>query len=218
MLRTVTPELLDNDSGTPREITDSLADLRFINRAFGGISTTEKLVRRVVRESGTRELSLLEVAAGSGDVPLAVSRRLAPDVHLDVTLLDCNASHLPSNAKIVIGDALALPFEGNSYDIVSCALFAHHLEPDEVARFAREALRVARTAVLINDLRRNTLHLALIRAGMPLYRSRLTRHDAVASVRRAYTEDEMRGMLEPIGNRVDITRHYLFRMGIILWK
>lgn len=218
MLRTVTPELLDNDTGTPREIADSLADLRFFNRAFGGIDTTEQLVRRVVRESRARELSLLEVAAGSGDVPLTVQRRLAPDVRLRVTLLDSNASHLPANAPTVVANALALPFADDSFDIVSCALFVHHLEPDEVPLFASEALRVARRAVLINDLRRGTLHLALIYAGMPLYRSRLTRHDAVASVRRAYTECEMRSMLEPLGQRINITRHYLLRMGVILWK
>lgn len=218
MLRTVTQELLDSDSGTPREIAESLADLRWINRAFGGTSTTETLVRRVVHEIGTRELSLLEIAAGSGDIPLTVRRRLAPDVRLDVTLLDANASHLPANATTVIGDALALPFADNSFDIVSCALFAHHLEPEELARFAREALRVARLAVLINDLRRSALHLAFAYAGMPLYRSRLTRHDSVASVRRAYTEQEMNAMLQPLGTMFDITRHYMFRMGVILWK
>src|SRR5947199_5866128 len=36
---------------------------------------------------------------------------------------------------------------------------------------------------LINDLVRSWLHLAFVYTGMPLYRSRLTRHDAPASVR-----------------------------------
>ena len=39
MRRTVTPELLDSDSGTPAEVAASLADLNFINRWFGGIAT-----------------------------------------------------------------------------------------------------------------------------------------------------------------------------------
>ena len=82
-----------------------------------------------------------------------------------------------------------------------------------------EALRVCRSAVLINDLVRGALHLSLVYAGLPLYRSRLTRHDAPASVRQAYTPEEMRGLLAKTNAaRVEVHRHYLFRMGVIAWK
>ena len=74
-------------------------------------------------------------------------------------------------------------------------------------------------AVLINDLIRDPFHLALVYAGLPLYRSRVTRHDAPASVRQAYTVQEMRAMLaHTSAARVEIRRHYLFRMGVIAWK
>jgi hypothetical protein len=54
---------------------------------------------------------------------------------------------------------------------------------------------------------------------MPLYRSRLTRHDAPASVRQAYTPEEMQRLLaKSTAARVEIHRHYLFRMGVIVWK
>jgi hypothetical protein len=56
-------------------------------------------------------------------------------------------------------------------------------------------------------------------AGYPLYRSRLTRHDGPASVRQAYTAEEMRNMLaESRAARVEVSLHYLFRMGVIAWK
>jgi hypothetical protein len=56
-------------------------------------------------------------------------------------------------------------------------------------------------------------------AGLPLYRSRLTRHDAPASVRQAYTPEEMQVLLEQTrASRTEIHRHYLFRMGVIAWK
>jgi hypothetical protein len=54
---------------------------------------------------------------------------------------------------------------------------------------------------------------------LPLFRSRITWHDAPASVRRAYTCDEMRALLADAGARkVEVSRHYLFRMGVLLWK
>jgi len=47
----------------------------------------------------------------------------------------------------------------------------------------------------------------------------LTRHDAPASVRAAYTPEEMRGLIaQTAAARVEILRHYLFRMGVIVWK
>jgi len=78
---------------------------------------------------------------------------------------------------------------------------------------------VCRKAVLINDLIRHWLHLALVHAGWPLYRSRITRHDAPASVRQAYAPDEMIELLEQTnGSQIEISRHFLFRMGVVIWK
>jgi hypothetical protein len=220
MLRQAIPELLDTDAGTATEIRGSLRDLRFINAWFGGVRTTTALVEQVAGQTGKRFLSLLEVAAGSGYVPECTRASLhRRGIELSPTLLDRSASHLNSSRPAVAADALALPFAGASFDLVSCSLFAHHLEPEELVHFVGEGLRVCRLAVLINDLIRHPLHLFLVYAGFPLYRSRLTRHDAPASVRRAYTMDEMRALLAPAGAaRLELSRHYLFRMGVIVWK
>lgn len=220
MKRVVTAELLDTDSGTPAEVAASLGDLRRFNRWLGGISTTEEMIRRVVRGRTASSLSLLEVAAGSGYVPETVRERLqSHGLKLQVTLLDRAPSHLNGGNRAVAGDALALPFRDASFDLVSCTLFAHHLSPDELVHFVNEGLRVCRNAVLINDLVRRSLHLSLVYAGLPLYRSRITRHDAPASVRQAYTPDEMQALLKRTrALRTEIHRHYLFRMGVIAWK
>lgn len=220
MRRVVRPELLDSDNGTPAEVAASLADLRRINRWFGGTSTTYRLVRRVVERTGRTELSLLDVAAGSGDIPHAVQARLLrAGVRLEVTLLDRALTHLPRHHPAVVGDALTLPFRDASFDLVSCALFLHHLEPEEIVRCVDEALRAARVAVLLNDLRRHPLHLALVYAGMPLYRSRLTRHDGPISIHRSYTSAEMLELLRQTrATSWEMKHTYLFRMGVVVWK
>ncbi|MBZ5704684.1 MAG: methyltransferase domain-containing protein [Acidobacteriia bacterium] len=220
MRRVVTPELLDTDSGTPAEIAGSLADLRLINRWFGGAATTCSMIELVARKLQASALSFLEVAAGSGDVPEFVRRHLQKrGVQLQTTLLDRAHSHLTNGKQAVVGDALALPFGDGSFDLVGCGLFAHHLSPEQLKDFVSEALRVCRVAVLINDLVRHPLHVALVYAGYPLYRSRLTRHDGPASVRAAYTPHEMQTLLQQTkAARVEIQRHYLFRMGAIAWK
>jgi ubiquinone/menaquinone biosynthesis C-methylase UbiE len=221
MRRVPTLELLDTDAGTPAEISASLSDLKRVNRWFGGVNTTRSLVEQVSQASGERKLSLLEVAAGSGDVPGLVRDQCARNgIDLRVTALDRSPAHLNSPAvRAVAGDALALPFRDGSFDLVSSCLFFHHLAPEQAVLFLNEALRVCRKAVLINDLVRSPLHLMLVYAGFPLYRSRLTRHDAPASVRQAYTPQEIRDLLQRTNAaRVEISRHYLYRMGVTAWK
>ena len=102
---------------------------------------------------------------------------------------------------------------------MSCSLFAHHFDPDPLRVLVAEASRVSRRAVLINDLIRSRLHLLLVYLGLPLFRSRITWHDAPASVQAAYTVAEMRLLLAGLPFRqISISRHLLFRMGVILWK
>ena len=219
MNRTPTAELLDSDAGHPQEIASSLADLRRINRWFGGISTTAHLIRKVAAQSGKKNLALLDVAGASGDVAAAVSKCVGRErIRLRITLLDKNSSHLKDEFKAVVADALELPFRDKSFDLVACSAFVHHLEPEEIVQYTNEALRVARVAALINDLRRSSLHLALVYAGLPLFRSRLTWHDAPASVARSYTPEELQAILsKTAAARIEISRHYLFRMGAIAW-
>jgi ubiquinone/menaquinone biosynthesis C-methylase UbiE len=221
MQRVVIPELLDSDAGTPEEVRAALRDLRLINRCFGGTSTTASLLRRIAEKTGKRELSVLDVGAGPGDSSLGAADDVADDgIEVRVTLMDRAATHMPRNGiPAIVGDALELPFTGGSFDVVTSCLFVHHLEPAQVVQHMGEALRVCRVAAVINDLNRSAAHVALVYAGLPLFRSRITWHDAPASVRRAYTPAELREILERTGAaRLDITAHYLFRIGAIAWK
>jgi ubiquinone/menaquinone biosynthesis C-methylase UbiE len=238
MQRVDAPEILDSDACSPADVETTLRDLGRVNRWFGGVATTLKMVEGAAQAFGVRHFSLLEVAAGSGEVPQMVQQRLARrGITLDVTLLDRAWSHLLSGNRVgenrggeeripknhsVVADALSLPFGDGAFDLVSCNLFVHHLNVQQLAQFVREGLRVSRRAVLINDLVRHPLHLALAYAGYPIMRSRVAWLDGLTSVRRAYVPDEVRSMLasafSQAAAQVEISRNYLFRMGAIVWK
>jgi len=234
MRRIDAPEILDSDECTLCDTQAALRVIGRINRWFGGIATTQKLVERVVRATRVNHFSLLEVASGLGEVPRTVGKNLENHgITLDITLLDVARSHLPhlragaanheGKNRGVVGDALSLPFEDDSFDLVSCSLFAHHLNPARLARFLNESLRVSRRALLINDLIRDPLHLALVYASFPIMLNRVAWLDGLTSVRRAYTLFEIRHALnaaftETSLPEVELSRHYLFRMGVIAWK
>jgi len=220
MKRLMVPELLDTDSGTPQEVSDSLADLRMFNRRFGGVRAMSALLRQVAGQRHLKELDWLDVAGGAGDVvTLTLESLRKAGIIVHPVVLDRAASHLNGSRLNVCGDALALPFRDASFDVVGSSLFVHHLRPEELAQFAKEALRVARHAFVINDLIRSPVHYAVALAGRAIYRSRLTRHDAPASVRAAYTVDEVLPILEESGAAaVSLQTFYFYRMGLIAWK
>jgi ubiquinone/menaquinone biosynthesis C-methylase UbiE len=222
MQRVDSEEILDSNLCPAREVETSLRDLCRMNRWFGGVSTTRKLIERISAVTGKKHFCVLEVAAGFGEVPRAAAAQLSHQgITLEITDLDRVPNHLKHDHRALVADALALPFPDSTFDLVSCSLFAHHLKPEQLKRFGEEACRVSRCAVLINDLIRNPIHLGLVYAGFPLMRSYISRNDGVASVRRAYTPDEMREMLSSCQKpapRIEISRHYLFRMGVIVWK
>jgi ubiquinone/menaquinone biosynthesis C-methylase UbiE len=232
MQRVDAEEILDSGGCSLRDTRGALVVLGRINRWFGGVATTQKMVERVAQATGAKNFSLLEVAAGLGEVPEQVCSQVARrGIALDITLLDRAHSHLPvrnhgnrdraAKNPSIVADALALPFGDGAFDLVSCSLFAHHLNTQSLAQFMREGLRVSRRALLINDLIRHPVHLALVYASFPIMRSRVAWLDGLTSVRRAYVPEEIRSVLASACSshvRVELSCNYLYRMGMIVWK
>jgi ubiquinone/menaquinone biosynthesis C-methylase UbiE len=225
MERVVEDEWLDDDRGTPVEVDAALDAITLANRRFGGLRLHARLLKRALtRVPRGRRPHILEVASGRADVLKASLVRLG--VNPEITLLDRSAAHLPDRRTwpatlpvphLLTGDALALPLADASADIVSCCLFLHHLEPPEVARFLAEAQRVARVAVIINDLERKAVHHRLARLNRIIDPSRISRHDGPASVHRAYTYRELARMLANTGSSFVLERAWLYRLGAVLW-
>jgi ubiquinone/menaquinone biosynthesis C-methylase UbiE len=215
MRRTLVAELLDSDAGSADEVRASLRDLDRINRWFGGVHTTARMLRRMAHHSNGKRISALDVAAASSQVMVLAAERAG--VKLDVTRLDRAASHFQGQGGVV-GDALRLPFRDGAFDVVHSCLFLHHLPAPEADLFLQDALRVARIAVLVNDLRRDQFHWLSVKVASPILFSRITQHDGPASVRQAYSRDELVAIAEATGARTEIKRSFFFRFAMILWK
>jgi ubiquinone/menaquinone biosynthesis C-methylase UbiE len=215
-------ELLDDDSVSDEAAAESLGDLRLVNRWFGGVHTTADLLRRAMRAAGLASASVLEVAAGDGySITRATAKLKDDNLAVEPHCLDRRGLRGQAHCceRSIVGNALELDFPPDSFDFVSCGLFVHHLSPAQVITFVNGALRVARRALLINDLRRSPLHLALVYAGMPILRSPISRFDSVASVRQAYTPLELHELMQQTeAEAFEIRTRYLFRMGAIAWK
>jgi ubiquinone/menaquinone biosynthesis C-methylase UbiE len=227
MRRINRPELMD-EAQDPRELAGDLRNLERINRFLGGRSLIRRQLAAVLRRvKPGSPCVLLDVATGGGDLPRDVAARfrgrgLAAIVAVDRNpqMLEYARSHSNGVPEIrfVRADALCLPLASGSADVVLCSLALHHFtEPDAVA-LLRELARVARRALIINDLRRSPTAYVLIWLITRFCRNRMTRYDGPLSVRRAFTMAEVRRLAQAAGlDGAHVVRQLFFRQALV-WE
>jgi len=198
-------ELLDGDDIAPAELRRNLREMALLNRLAGGVGASVRAVGWLLDGDGS--LPVLDVGAGSGDFARSLVRRrsvrvLLADARPDVLDIARRGSQGMPGLEFVEADARALPFADDSVSVAHASLLLHHLDPPDAARALGEMARVATRGVVINDLRRSRLALAM--AALPvlaLSRSPVTRHDGVLSARRAYTLAELDDLAADAGLR-----------------
>ena len=194
--RVIRPELLDH--APESEAAPNLDDLVRINRRLGGHALALKMLAQVARPS--EEFTILDVGAATGDNGAVVSRAY-PGAR--VVSLDRSAFHLSrGDGQRVRGDGFQLPFSDRSMDFVFSALFLHHFPNAEAVALLREFARVARRAVLVNDLERHILPWLFLPATRWLFGwHRITLHDGPVSVAAAFRKGELLHLAREAGLR-----------------
>jgi ubiquinone/menaquinone biosynthesis C-methylase UbiE len=199
-------ELLDDPRADPVAVRAQLRDITRLNTLFGGTRAVLRALDAVFAGAGNGERwTLLDVGTGAGDIPRA-ARPLARRRGIDLTLL--GVERIPAAARLARGagvttmlaDGGALPLPPRSVDIVLASQVLHHLPRETAVRWIAGMDRVARRAVVLADLRRSRAAIAGMWAvSFPLGCSPRTRHDAVLSLRRGYTRQELDAMLRDAG-------------------
>ena len=217
-------ELMDQPAVPPRMLARSLADMRHLNRLFGWHRSVLRAVQSLLPATGP--CTVLDVATGSGDLPLALAGLLAPrhgracviasDVHPTVLRLGRRYTMNRGAVCWVGHDARLLPFPRGSVDVVTCASALHHFDEQDAIAVLAALASVARRGVVVTDASRSLLALLTVSVLSRLSRSPLTWHDGPLSVRRAYTADEAVALAQRAGwRRIQVQRPDPFRWLLI---
>jgi SAM-dependent methyltransferase len=210
-------ELLD--AGVPEEeARRSLADLRFVNRWLGGQRSLLRALEPLL--DGQPRPRLLDVGCGSADLATRVRQQRAQARVVVVDLKPLHLSEAPSGLHRVAADARRLPFADGSFDVVMASLFLHHFDDEELPALLRSLFAQARRALIVNDLRRARLPHAFGRVAFPLlFRSPVSVYDGLVSIRRAFTEPELRRAFREAGiAEVTIRRRFPYRLVAVARK
>jgi ubiquinone/menaquinone biosynthesis C-methylase UbiE len=220
-------EMLDAGAGTDDDVARSLLDLRRINRLLGGTRVVLDALSSSLTSGSPNKLSLLDVGTGSADIPAAVAGWFrARGIESMIVALDLSERNLrvartqlgvSVEVQLIQGDSLNLPFAARSFDFVTASLFLHHFEDADVVRLLADFGRVAKRAVIVNDLVRNLVPYYFSRITGPfLASSFLTRNDGPVSVLRGFTADELKELAERAGlKRCKVRRFFPYRISLI---
>jgi 2-polyprenyl-3-methyl-5-hydroxy-6-metoxy-1,4-benzoquinol methylase len=206
-------ELLDGERLDPAELRINLREMAMLNRLPGGIGDSVRAVNRIL--NGKTDAVVLDIGTGAGDfVSRLLVRRATEVIAADVNpeVLEITRRNLADTNGVTVyqADVLALPLGDGEVDVTHASLLMHHLEPEEVVRALREMRRVARLGIVVNDLRRGPLALAVTAATvLALTRGTYTRHDGILSARRAYTLPELDELATEAGLRL-VSRTWSF--------
>jgi SAM-dependent methyltransferase len=181
-----------------------------------------------------RPFQVVDVACGGGDVTVAVERRLSRNVAGGISGrcpavvgIDISPRAIVRAEKLAGDRASSARFQTHdvlrdgcpSCDVAVSSLFLHHLDDTAAVVLLRHMAAAARLGVVISDLIRSRVGLALAVLGTRvLSSSRVARVDGPLSVRAARTLPEYHHMLAVAGMTNATIRRTWPERALIVWR
>lgn len=222
------PEMMDRPDLYPGLLNDDLRNLARLNRLFGGRGVIRRRLVPLLHELAPGEpVALADIGSGAGDLcRLAVDlcREAGHPVH--ITSIDSHeeiqeyarsgsGSRYPE-IEFSHGDARELPLRAGSVDLAICTLALHHFAREDAVIVLSEMWRISRRWTLVSDLSRSSQAYWGVWLATRFTGNKMTRYDGPMSVRRAYTEAELRAMAEEAGwKSARFYREPWFRMSLV---
>ena len=223
------PELMDDPALDERRHLQALRGLRRINWFGNSAGLIWPSLRELSRKLG-RPIRVLDIATGSGDIPLALAHR-AKKQGLSLEMAGCdlsrraveqaqrNAASADLPVEFFEHDVLHRPLP-NGYDAIICSLFLHHLERDDAVELLRKMGEACGSLALVSDLVRTpSTYLMTYAASWLLTRSDVVHVDGPLSVRAAFNVAEARELASE-GGIADCTiqRRFPCRFILTWWR
>lgn len=210
--RQLTSERMDDPRIPPDEHKVALAGLARLNRWSRGDVGLWQHLQAEARQIAPQPLRVLDIATGSGDLPIRLARRAqAAGLPIHFSACDCSSTALETavqeaaNAQVAIDffrlDALEDPIPAG-FDVITVSLFLHHLSNEQIVKLLAKIAQATSRMILVNDLSRSWWNYgAVFVATRLLSRSAVVHFDGPVSVLAAFTKSELLDLAKQAGLR-----------------
>lgn len=223
--RSYQPEWIDLGPAyyTSQEYQDCMIQLDRVGRLLGG----DRATFAAFDQLGFVPDSILDVGCGGGLFTAKLAQKYptakvaGSDISQEALTFANTHSQLP-NLEFQLSAKPQLDYPLNSFDVVTSTLVCHHLKDEDLISFLKQAIAVAKKAIILNDLHRHPLALFGFSMLAPLFfNNRLVKHDGPLSIRRAFTKQDWIHYLHAAGippTSYSITWHWPFRWIVRIFK
>ena len=219
--RSYTPEIMDDFSIRDERIDLALIELTIANKLLGGVSTTEAGLRLLLKGKVDKNISILDIGAGASDILQNLNKKLfsIKITSLDLNKRACKFLKEHSITKIICADSLHIPIKEKVFDIVHASLFFHHFKEEEITEILSKLLKISKSGIIINDLRRSMFALSGIKIVSALFsKSYMFRNDGPLSVKRGFIKSDWIEILKGLGiKKYKLKRKWAFRWMLVIY-
>jgi 2-polyprenyl-3-methyl-5-hydroxy-6-metoxy-1,4-benzoquinol methylase len=213
---------MDDAALDPAIYQRCLRDLDRLNR----ITFTHRAALQWIDDvtQNLRNVSILDVAYGHGDLLRAIAGRLARrgvaarlagiDLNPRSALAARTATPPEQKIEFLTGDVFAYQ-PAQKFDFIISSQFTHHLSEPEIIRLLRWCEDHAMRGWYITDLHRHALPYYGFRwLARLMFWHRIVRHDGTVSIARSFRRTEWEAMLAKAGIAAKISWQFPFRYSI----
>lgn len=220
-------EIIDNPDFAGSELTKVLAHFRLINRWLGNYRETRRTLSRILKTiPANREIHIVDLGCGGGDLLCFLKRSFKNDPRLRFTGIDYNPHTLRAAAEFscdkdrfswLCADVSDPDFILPECDILIASHFIYRFDPVPLENHLRNWQRSVSTAMVFSELRRsNWSYLLFSTVGRLIFRSEITINDGLRAIAGAYKPEELRLMWLKLNRDTDARKAPLFRQIIVV--
>ena len=222
-------EIMDDFTMEGVLFRDTLDKLEIINRFLGGNSVTIKGLKKLLKnQSKNKTITIVDLGCGNGDVLRDVSKfGRKNNYSFKLIGIDANPAAIDyarelskeySELSFKTIDILSEDFKKQSYNVVLCTLFLHHLKNEELISFLKKTTKNATIGVVVNDLHRHKLAYYLFKLIGFFIKNKMVRQDGLTSVLRAFKRKDLENIAKEIKVHFSIEWKWAFRYLWIMKK
>ena len=213
-------EFLDNLNVKGDDLEKTLDSLAFINKYFGNINSLSRTVCNLTLNRFNNEVSIVDLGCGKGDCLEAIRKILnSKNIRTNLLGIDGNseiikyAKHCYPNISFTQDDILTEKFIPPPCDIMISSHFIYHLDEHHLPDFLEKLKTQKVKFAVFSELYRSSMSYFLFKIASPILPiNRIAKKDGLIAIRRAYSIDKLKAILETANVNFTIKKRPFFRV------